>query len=137
MKVAEMMSTDVCVAAPTDSLQRAAMLMAQNDIGSLPVGDGDRLVGFLTDRDITVRAVAEGKGPDTPVSAVMSAEIKYCFLDDDVDDVAKNMADLEVRRLPVVNREKRLVGIVSLGNFAQSGHPNASQDLLEGVAARH
>lgn len=137
MKVAEMMSTDVCVAAPTDTLQRAAMLMAQNDIGSLPVGDGDRLVGFLTDRDITVRAVAEGKGPDTPVSEVMSAEIKYCFLDDDVDDVAKNMADLEVRRLPVVNREKRLVGIVSLGNFAQSGHPNASQDLLEGVAARH
>lgn len=137
MKVAEMMSTDVCVAAPTDSLQRAAMLMAQNDIGSLPVGDGDRLVGFLTDRDITVRAVAAGKGPDTPVSEVMSAEIRYCFMDDDVDDVAKNMADLEVRRLPVVNRDKRLVGIVSLGNFAQSGHPHASQDLLEGVAARH
>jgi CBS domain-containing protein len=137
MKVAEMMSTDVCIAAPGDTLQRAATLMAQNDIGSLPVGDGDRLVGFLTDRDIAVRAVAAGKGPDTLVSQVMSAELKYCYLDDDVDDVARNMADLEVRRLPVVNRDKRLVGIISLGNFAQSGHPRASQDLLEGVAARH
>jgi len=137
MKVGDMMSVDVCVASPGDSLRQAASLMADNDIGSLPVGEGGRLVGFLTDRDIAVRAVAQGMGPETPVREVMSGDIKYCFDDDDVEDVAQNMAGLEVRRLPVVDRDKRLVGIVSLGNFAQSGDRRASQDLLEGVAARH
>ncbi len=137
MKVSEMMSHNVCVVAPADTLSHAAMLMADHDVGSLPVGEDDRLVGFLTDRDIAVRAVARGLGSDALVQDVMSSEVKYCFEDDDVDDVAMNMADLEVRRLPVVNRDKRLVGIVSLGNFAQCGERRASQDLLEGVAARH
>lgn len=137
MKVSEMMSSDVCVVAPFESVRQAATLMAENDIGSLPVGENDRLVGFLTDRDIAVRVIAEGLGPDTPVSQVMSPDVKYCFDDEDIDDVAQNMAHLEVRRLPVVSRDKRLIGIVSLGNFAQCGDRRASQDLLEGVAARH
>ncbi|HEV7271982.1 CBS domain-containing protein [Pseudoxanthomonas sp.] len=137
MKISEMMSGNVCVVAPDDRLSHAATLMAEHDVGSLPVGEDQRLVGFLTDRDIAVRAVARGLGGDARVREVMSTEVKYCFDDDDVDHVAMNMADLEVRRLPVVNRDKRLVGIVSLGNFAQSGERGASQDLLEGVAARH
>lgn len=137
MKISQMMSDDVCVVAPDDTLRRAAALMAQKDIGSLPVGEGDRLVGFLTDRDIVVRAVADGLGPDAPVRQVMSADVKYCFDDEDIEAVAQNMADLAVRRLPVVNRDKRLVGMVSLGNFAQSGDAGASQELLRGVARPH
>lgn len=137
MKISQMMSDDVCVVAPDDTLRRAAALMAQKDIGSLPVGEGDRLVGFLTDRDIVVRAVADGLGPDAPVRQVMSADVKYCFDDEDIEAVAQNMADLAVRRLPVVNRDKRLVGMVSLGNFAQSGDADASQELLRGVARPH
>lgn len=132
-----MMSGDVRIARPQDTIAQAAGLMARHDVGSLPVGDGDRLVGFLTDRDIVVRAVAGGLGPDTPVREVMSTEVKYCFDDEDIDDVARNMAQQQVRRLPVLDRDKRLVGIVSLGNFADSGDAGASQDLLRGVAAAH
>jgi CBS domain-containing protein len=137
MKVSEMMSADVCVVAPDDSLQNAARLMAEKDIGSLPVGEGDRLVGFLTDRDIVVRAVAGGIGPDASVREAMSTDVKYCFDDENIGHVARNMAELEVRRLPVVNRDKRLVGMVSLANFAQSGNSRASRNLLEGVARPH
>lgn len=136
MKVNQMMSGDVYVVAPDDSLRNAANLMAEKDVGSLPVGEGDRLVGFITDRDIAVRAVACGLGPDASVRKIMSEDVRYCFDDEDVDQVARNMADLEVRRLPVVNRDKRLVGMVSLANFAQSD-ARASQDLLEGVARPH
>jgi CBS domain-containing protein len=137
MKVGEMMSGNVRLVAPDDTLAHAARVMAEQDVGSLPVGEDDRLVGFLTDRDIAVRAVAQGLGAEARVRQVMSGEVKYCYDDDDVEDVALNMADLELRRMPVVNRDKRLVGIVSLGNFAQCGAPRASQELLEGVAARH
>jgi CBS domain-containing protein len=86
----------------------------------MPVGENDRLVGMITDRDIAIRAVAQGKGPDTPVREVMSTEqVLYCFEDEDLEHVAQNMGDTQVRRLPVVNREKRLVGIVSLGDIAR------------------
>jgi len=137
MKVSEMMSGSVCIARPQDTLAHAAGLMSRHDVGSLPVGDGDRLVGFLTDRDIVVRAVAGGLGPEATVREVMSTEVKYCFEDEDIDHVARNMAQQQIRRLPVVDRDKRLVGIVSLGNFADSGDAGASQDLLRGVAAAH
>src|SRR5215213_3133664 len=86
----------------------------------MPVRAGDRVVGMITDRDITVRAVAQGRGPDTPVREVMTDEVKYCYEDDDTNDVARNMADIQVRRLPVLTRDKRLVGIISLGDMAVS-----------------
>jgi CBS domain-containing protein len=99
--------------------------MSDVDAGVLPVGENDRLVGMITDRDIAVRAVAQGKGPDTPVREVMTADVKYCFEDEATDQVARNMGDQQVRRLPVVNRDKRLVGILSLGDLAvmQGGQP--------------
>jgi CBS domain-containing protein len=131
------MSRDVCVIAPDDTLGRAAGVMAKHDIGSLPVGENDRLVGFITDRDIVVRALAQGMDASATVRQVMSREVKYCYADDDLDEVAMNMADLELRRLPVVDREKRLVGIVSLANFAHSRDTRASQELLQGVARPH
>jgi CBS domain-containing protein len=121
MRISEMMTRDVKVTAPTQSIREAARLMADLDVGALPVADGDRLVGMITDRDIAVRAIASGRGPDTPIREVMSQEIKYCYEDQSLEEVAQNMGDIKVRRLPVVNRDKRLVGIVSIGDMASSG----------------
>jgi CBS domain-containing protein len=118
MKVSEAMSRDVRVCNPEHSIRECAKTMAEIDAGAIPVGENDRLVGIITDRDIAIRAVAAGKGPDTPVREVMSKEVKYCFEDEDLDHVAQNMGDIQVRRLPVVNRDKRLVGFLSLGDLA-------------------
>ncbi|RPE76911.1 CBS domain-containing protein [Vulcaniibacterium tengchongense] len=137
MKVSEIMTRDVCLAKPDEPIRRAAEMMEKMDVGSLPVTDGDRLVGIVTDRDIVVRGLAHGLDAESPVREVMTKDIKYCYEDDDVDDVARNMADLEVRRLPVVNRDKRLVGFVSLANFAHSNEQDASERLLKGVARPH
>ena len=135
--ISEVMTCDVKLARPEQSIREAAGLMASADVGSLPVSDNDRLVGMLTDRDLALRAVALGLGADTPVRDVMTTEIRYCHEDEDVASVAKNMAELGVRRLPVVNRDKRLVGIVALSNIAQSGNQKASESLLDGVAQPH
>jgi CBS domain-containing protein len=118
MKVRDCMTRQVRVVRPDQTIQEAARLMADMDAGVLPVGEGDRLVGMVTDRDIAIRAVGAGKGPDTRLADVMSTEVKYCFDDEDLEHVARNMGDLQVRRLPVMNRDKRLVGIVSLGDIA-------------------
>jgi CBS domain-containing protein len=134
MKVQEAMSTNVKLAKPNQSIRDAAKIMADIDAGVLPVGDGDRLVGMITDRDIAVRAVARGLGPETPVREVMSAEVKYCFGDEDVDDVAGNMGEIKVRRLPVLDRNKRLVGIVSLGDIAMTDGPDSAGDAICGIS---
>jgi CBS domain-containing protein len=119
MIIREVMTRNAKLTHPDDTLQQAAMLMKDCDCGVLPVADGDHLVGMLTDRDIAVRLVAQGKDPaKTKVREVMTAEVRYCFEDEDLDHVAENMAEQRLRRLPVVNREKRLVGIVSLGDVA-------------------
>jgi CBS domain-containing protein len=118
MKVREAMTLDVRLVKPDQPIREAAKLMGELDIGALPVEENDRLVGMITDRDIAVRAVAAGRGPDTAVREVMSGEIKYCYEDQSVDEVTQNMGELRIRRLPVLNREKRLVGILSLGDLA-------------------
>jgi CBS domain-containing protein len=110
-------------------------MMAEIDAGAMPVGENDRLIGMITDRDIAIRAVAAGKGPDTPVREVMSSDVKYCYEDEDLDHVAKNMSDIQVRRLPVVDRNKRLVGIVSLGDLATNEKKAATQ-AVSGVSKR-
>jgi CBS domain-containing protein len=134
MRVSEAMTREVRVATPGQSIREVAKIMAEIDAGAMPVGDNDRLVGMITDRDIAIRAVAQGKGPDTPVREVMSTEqVLYCYEDEELDHVAKNMANEQVRRLPVVNREKRLVGIVSLGNLAQTEARSASK-AVKGVS---
>ena len=119
MKVREAMTQDVRLASPDQTICDAAKIMAQIDAGALPVEQDDRLVGVITDRDITVRAVAAGKAPDTKVRDVMSREVLYCYDDQDLDTVIRNMGTIKVRRLPVVNRDKRLVGIVSFGDLAR------------------
>src|ERR687894_543976 len=101
MRVSEAMTRDVRLTRPNQTIQDAAKIMAEIDAGIVPVSEGDRLVGMITDRDIAIRAVAEGKGPQTPVREVMTQEVKYCFEDDDTEDVAHNMVEIQVRRLPV------------------------------------
>ena len=132
MQVREAMTRDVRLATPGQTIRDVAKMMAEIDAGILPVGENDRLVGMISDRDITVRAVAAGKGPETLVRDVMSTEhIHYCFEDETVDDVARNMGDHKVRRMPVMDRNKRLVGIISLGDVAQCEQKAAGKGLEE------
>jgi CBS domain-containing protein len=134
MRVSEAMTRDVRVATPGQTIRDVAKVMDEIDAGVLPVGENDRLIGMITDRDIAVRAVAQGKGPDTPVRDIMSKDVKYCFEDEDLEHVAKNMGDIQVRRLPVVDREKRLVGIVSLADVAQNEDLETTGDATAGVS---
>jgi CBS domain-containing protein len=134
MKVSEVMTRDVRLIEPTQTIRDAARLMAEMDAGIMPVREGDRLVGMITDRDIAVRAVAEGKGPDTPIGEVMTDDVKYCYEDDDTGDVARNMADIQVRRLPVLTRDKRLVGIISLGDMAVSDGSRRAGKAVAGIS---
>jgi CBS domain-containing protein len=131
MKVREAMTRDVRLVKPEQPISEAAKLMADLDIGALPVEENDRLVGMITDRDIAVRAVAAGRGADTPIGEVMTREVKYCYEDQTVDEVTQNMGELRVRRLPVLNRDKRLVGILSLGDLAidESARDEAGEAL--------
>ena len=125
------MTRDVRLVSPKQSVSEAANLMAELDIGALPVEESDRLVGMITDRDIAVRAVAEGRGPDTEIGEVMTRDIKYCYEDQTIEEVTRNMGELRVRRLPVLSREKRLVGILSLGDLAidESAQDEAGEAL--------
>jgi CBS domain-containing protein len=134
MRVSDAMTRDVRVASPGQTIRDVAKLMDEIDAGSVPVGENDRLIGMITDRDIAVRAVAAGKGPETPVRDVMSSDVKYCYEDEDLDHVAKNMADIKVRRLPVVSREKRLVGIVSLGDLARKDGGKSAGKTVRAVS---
>jgi CBS domain-containing protein len=134
MQIGEIMSSNVKLASPNQSIREIARMMAECDCGAVPIGDNDRLVGMVTDRDIAVRAVAQGKSPDTPVREIMSQGVLYCYVDEDIDDVASNMADVKVRRLPVINERKRLVGIVSLGDIAMADGPQSSGVALCGIS---
>jgi CBS domain-containing protein len=133
MKISQVMSADVRVCSPKDTLQKVAQIMDDIDAGALPVGENDRLVGMISDRDIVIRAVADGKGCDAKVRDIMSAEVRYCFEDEVTAHIARNMAEQQIRRLPVVDRDKRLVGIVALADLAvkepESG--NAAEALTE------
>jgi CBS domain-containing protein len=134
MRVSECMTPEVRIASPNETLRQAAQMMAEMDAGILPVGENDRLVGMITDRDIAIRGIAEGKGPDAKVREVMSVEVRYCYEDETIDDVLRNMGDLQVRRLPVLSRDKRLVGIISIGDLATSGMATETGNALSGIS---
>src|SRR5258708_18291929 len=132
MQVREVMNRNVLVASPDDTIEKAATLMAQVNCGALPVAENDRLVGMITDRDIALRAVAKGNPPDhCPVREAMSRGVKYVFEDETTQVAADSMSGLQVRRLPVLNRQKRLVGIVSLGDLALKSNGPAGNALKE------
>ena len=119
MKISEVMTRDVELTNPDATLQEAAKMMADEDVGFLPVGERDRMVGMITDRDIAVRAVARGRDPKkTKVRDVMTGRVLYCFEDEEADKVAEHMSRERIRRLPIVDRNKRLVGVISLGDIA-------------------
>ncbi len=136
MKLKEVMTKEVEVIHPDDSLKQAAQKMRLRDIGFLPVCDGDRLIGAVTDRDITLRSTAEGTDPNTSIGRdLMTSPIIYCFDDQDVEEAAKLMEEHQVRRLAVVSRDnKRLVGVVSLGDIATNGTKETSAEVLQSVS---
>jgi CBS domain-containing protein len=128
------MTQEVETITPDQSIREAAQFMLRADAGAMPVSDGDKLIGMVTDRDITVRATAEGRGPDTPVRDVMTEEVLYCFDDDEIEAVALKMSDRQVRRMPVLSREDdSLVGIVSLGDLSRSDRDDAASIALDGI----
>jgi len=134
MRISEIMTRDPELIDPNSSIRDAARRMKNEDIGALPIGENDRLIGMVTDRDIAIRAVAEDRDPSsTTVRDVMSEKIYYCFEDDDIEDAARCMAQNQVRRLPILNRDKRLTGIVSLADIAQTGE-ECEKTALEGVS---
>jgi len=135
MKVQEVMTQDVTMATPQTTLKQAACMMRDMDIGALPVGDQDRLVGMITDRDIAVRGVAKGHGPDTPVRDLMTSGIVCVNIGDDIAAVASKMSEAQVRRLPVVDEQQRLCGIVSLGDLSRESEGEQANQALEGVSA--
>ena len=126
MKVSDAMTSDVRVVRPEQSISEAAQLMAECDSGALPVTDGERLIGVVTDRDIAIRAVAREMPPQTTVGEIMTHEVLYCYEDEDLEHVAQNMGDMQVRRLPVMDRAKRLVGIVSIGDLSLTTSPDVT-----------
>jgi CBS domain-containing protein len=133
MKVSEVMTRDVATVRPDQTAQEAATFMLTADAGSVPVAEGDRLIGMITDRDIAVRGVARGHGPDTPVRELMTDEIICARLDDDVEDVASRMSEAQVRRLPVLDEQEKLCGIVSLGDLSREADDETAVQALEGV----
>jgi len=136
IRLKDIMTPDVAVISPDDTLQLAARKMQERDIGFLPVCDGQRLVGTLSDRDITVRAVAAGRDPrSTPVREFATPQPVWCYDDEDVSEAARRMQDRQVRRLMVIHRDdKRLVGVVSLGDLAANGTRDISSDVLESTS---
>ena len=134
MKIAEVMTRDVELTSPDATLQQAAKTMAEDDLGFLPVGENDRMVGMITDRDIAIRAVAKGRDPTTTkVREVMTDRVLYCFEDEDVDKAAESMSREQIRRLPIVDRRKRLVGVVSLGDIALKHNTGKAGKTLSSV----
>ena len=134
MKIIDVMTPNIETVTPDQTARDAARLMLRAEAGSIPVCEGDRVIGMITDRDIAVRGVAEGRGPDTPIRDLMSDGIICAHEDDDVQDVAQRMSEEQVRRLPVLDSNERLVGIVSLGDLARDTGGEAAHEALEGVS---
>ena len=134
MKVSEVMTRDVQTVRPDQTAREAASFMLRTDAGAIPVTEGDRLLGMITDRDIAVRGVAEGHGPDTPVRELMTNDMVCARMDDDVEDAASKMSEAQVRRLPVLDEQEKLCGIVSLGDLSRETDVDCAAAALEGVS---
>ena len=136
MELREIMTRDVEVVSGDASLKEAAVKMKNLDVGAIPVCDGDQLRGMLSDRDITIRATAAGRDPTkTKVAEIMSTDIAYCLEDQEVDEAASLMEVRQIRRLPVLNQDKRLVGIISLGDIAvHTGDRDLAGETLQEIS---
>lgn len=137
MKARDVMTAGAAIVSPDTTILEAAKTMAESDVGILLVGNGDRLVGMITDRDIAIRGVAQGKDPTgTKVGELMTGRVLYCYDDEEVGAIANNMSNLQIRRLPVVNRSKRLMGVLSLGDIALKDDASLAGATLHGVCLR-
>ena len=134
-QIRDVMTSAIKTVGPDATAQEAAGFMLAADTGSIPVCDGDRVIGMITDRDIAVRGVAEGRGPDCRVRDLMTSDVVCARDTDDVLAVAQRMSDKQVRRLPVVDANERLVGVVSLGDLSREAQESAAATALEGVSA--
>ncbi len=135
MKIQDVMTNEVSYVAPDTSILEIARKMRDGDIGATPVVENERVAGMVTDRDIVVRVIAEGGDVRTKTARdAMSPGILYCYADDTVEAVLDNMGDQQIRRLPVVDRDKRLVGVVSLGDLARSGKRKAAGEALQEIS---
>ena len=136
MNVKDVMNADVALTTPETTIKDAAAKMEQDRVGFLPVGENDRLQGTVTDRDIVIRAISKGKDPaTTAIREVLTGDLVYCMEDQDLDEVARTMGEKQIRRLPVINAEKRLVGIVTLGDMAQHLNQGTVGHVLSRVTA--
>jgi CBS domain-containing protein len=133
MKITDVMTTDIQKVSPVDTAQQAASFMLKADTGSIPVCEGDKIVGMITDRDIAVRGTAKGLGPDAKVSQLMSDDVICASCNDSVEDIARQMAERQVRRMPVIDENQQLVGMVSLGDLSRHEKDQAATTALEGV----
>jgi CBS domain-containing protein len=134
MKVSEVMTRDVRTVHPDQPVQEAASFMLSTDSGSIPVTDGDRLIGMITDRDIAVRGIAKGHGPETPVRDLMTDDLVVVRDDDDVEHAATKMSEAQVRRLPVIDQDEQLCGIVSLGDLSREADEDCAVEALGGIS---
>jgi CBS domain-containing protein len=131
MKIKDVMTSDVSFVSPDTPVAEIARRMRDEDIGALPVTENDRMIGMVTDRDIVVRCVASGSVEGATARTAMSPRVLYCYEDQSVNEILENMAEQQVRRMPVVNREKRLVGVVSIGDLSQKSQRKAGESLKE------
>jgi CBS domain-containing protein len=134
MKVKDAMTVDVEVARPADTIQQVARRMSEIDTGVIPICDGTKVQGVITDRDITIRVVAEGGDINAPVSQYMTEDVEYAYESDDLDKVTRRMGDLQIRRMIVVNADKDLAGIISLGDVAREGKAKVVGQALEDIS---
>ena len=134
-QIRDVMTSDIKTVSPDHTARDAAGFMLSADTGSIPVCDGDKVVGMITDRDIAVRGIGKGLGPDCKVSELMTSDVVCARDTDDILAVAQRMSDKQVRRLPVIDAEHRLVGMVSLGDLARESQNSAAETALEGVSA--
>ncbi|GLT01637.1 inosine-5-monophosphate dehydrogenase [Sphingobium jiangsuense] len=136
--VAEIMHDGVEWVPPDAKLSQVARIMKEKDIGAVPVGDNDRLVGMVTDRDLAVRALANGRDPgELTARDVMSEPIVYCHADERIEDAIRLMESRQIRRLPVINENKRMVGILSIGDISQCGHRDLTAEVMSAVSDHH
>ena len=135
MKISDLMTTEIETDTPQQTAKEAASFMLSADTGSIPVCDNGKVIGMITDRDIAVRGVAEGRGPETSVRDLMSKDIVCAREDDDISAIASRMSEAQVRRLPVVDADNRIVGMVSLGDLSREASDAAANRALEGVSA--
>jgi CBS domain-containing protein len=137
MKIKDIMTKEVKYINPNTTIKEAAHIMRDKDIGSLPVSENDQIIGVITDRDIAIRAIANGSDPQTEtVKQIMTPKCLYCFEEDSVEDTAKNMAENQIRRLPVMNKEKRLVGIISLADISIKASKQAAGEALQSISQK-